>query len=112
MSRTVEFTVEDQLAASAESLLAEIGWIRSLARQLVRDVAAADDLVQETLLAALERRPDDRQPLRPWLGTILRRRVALTHRGDQRRREREQREARAEALPSAEELASRASDRR
>ncbi len=38
-------------------LSAHAPWIRSLALRLVRDTARADDLVQETFLAALEQRP-------------------------------------------------------
>ena len=36
------------------TLLAELGWVRRLARQLVGDVHLAEDLVQEVLVAALE----------------------------------------------------------
>ncbi len=104
--------METRLNVNADSLLAELDWIRSLALQLVRDVAKADDLVQETLVAALERQPDDRGPLRPWLGVVLRRRASLMRRGDVRRRAREEREARNEDLPSAHELAARAETQR
>jgi RNA polymerase sigma-70 factor (ECF subfamily) len=47
-------------------------WIRALARRLVRDDAAADDLVQETWLAALQRGPTRDRPLRPWLARVAR----------------------------------------
>jgi DNA-directed RNA polymerase specialized sigma24 family protein len=36
-----------------EDLLANAGWAKALARQLVRDDASADDLVQRTWVAAL-----------------------------------------------------------
>jgi len=39
-----------------EALLAHAGWIRSLARQLASDPNRADDLVQQTWVAALEHR--------------------------------------------------------
>ena len=38
---------------TADLLLAQSGWVRSLARHLVRDPYRADDVAQETLLAAL-----------------------------------------------------------
>lgn len=95
-----------------ELLLEHAGWIRSLALRLVRDAATADDLVQETLLAALERKPDADRPVRPWLGRVLRNRAALRRRGERRRSEREERAARAETLPSSEELVERADQQR
>jgi RNA polymerase sigma-70 factor (ECF subfamily) len=55
-----------------EELLAHAGWIRELARRLVGDGPAADDLVQDTWLAALRRRPDGGRPLRPWLARVAR----------------------------------------
>ena len=42
----------------AEDLRAHAAWLRRLAGALVAESAAADDLVQETWLAALEQRPD------------------------------------------------------
>jgi RNA polymerase sigma-70 factor (ECF subfamily) len=53
-----------------EELLAHAGWLRSLARSLIADPAAADDLVQDTWVAALRRPPlADRSP-RPWLARV------------------------------------------
>ena len=40
-----------------EQLLEHVGWLRGLARRLVRDDDLAEDLVQETLLTAVERPP-------------------------------------------------------
>lgn len=57
---------------SPEQLLAHADWVRALARALVADPAGADDLVQETWLAALDRPPAHAQDLRAWLGTVLR----------------------------------------
>src|SRR5262245_37649420 len=55
-----------------EDLLAHAGWLRSLARSLVRDAAVAQDLAQDTLVAALRHPPADDRPLRPWLARVLR----------------------------------------
>ena len=54
-----------------EELLQHAGWVRNLARTLVLDSGAADDLVQETWLAALRRPPGDRSNLRGWLGRVV-----------------------------------------
>src|SRR5688572_12380999 len=43
--------------AELERLLAHSGWLTALARRLVSDPAAADDLVQDTWHAALRSRP-------------------------------------------------------
>ena len=45
--------VEGAQTASVDDLLAHVGWVQALARSLVRDSAAADDLAQETWMAAL-----------------------------------------------------------
>jgi RNA polymerase sigma factor (sigma-70 family) len=79
-------------------------WIRGLALQLVRDSARADDLVQETLLAALERKPHQGRSLRPWLRRVLQNRFALGRRSEARRQAREEDGATPEALPSSTEL--------
>ncbi len=53
-------------------LLAEERWVRSLARSLLRDPAAADDVVQEAWLAAISHPPAVGRPLRPWLRQVVR----------------------------------------
>ena len=95
-------------ATHVNALLEHVGWIRALALQLVRDAASADDLVQETLLAALRRPPSSGAALRPWLASVTRNQAALRTRGERRRETRELDAARDEALPSAIELAGRA----
>jgi RNA polymerase sigma-70 factor (ECF subfamily) len=74
-----------------------------LARELVRGEAAAEDLVQESFLRALERPPRSRAALRAWLAAVLRR--LASNRGRSRRRAdaRERRAARPEAVPPPEE---------
>ncbi|MCE9593678.1 MAG: sigma-70 family RNA polymerase sigma factor [Planctomycetes bacterium] len=56
-----------------EALLAQAGWIRALARSLVRG-DEVDDLVQDTWHAALQRPPrvHSESGLRAWLGRVAR----------------------------------------
>jgi RNA polymerase sigma-70 factor (ECF subfamily) len=57
-----------------EALLRESAWVRRLARGLVGEGAAADDLAQDVLVAALDRRPGlEGSRLRGWLHTVARR---------------------------------------
>ena len=58
---------------NAEALLAESTWLRNLALALAGDPHEADDLAQDAIVAALERRPDARDSFRPWLKTVTRR---------------------------------------
>ena len=54
-----------------ELLFAQTDWLRSLARSIVQDADAAEDVVQDTLVAALEHGPrEDRRGLRAWLATV------------------------------------------
>jgi RNA polymerase sigma-70 factor (ECF subfamily) len=80
-----------------EVLLLRQGRARALARSLVRDAAAADDLVQEALLAAWKRPAqatgDGRSLVSRMLGNLARDRA----RGEQRRARRERDVARGEA---------------
>ncbi|MCC6408348.1 MAG: sigma-70 family RNA polymerase sigma factor [Planctomycetes bacterium] len=55
-----------------EELVARAAWIRKLARALVRDPDAADELVQEAWVAALERPPEPGMPIRRWLAAVMR----------------------------------------
>ncbi|MFN0006723.1 MAG: sigma-70 family RNA polymerase sigma factor [Planctomycetota bacterium] len=79
-----------------QSLLAESAWIQRLARSLVRDVGAADDLAQETLIEAVTRPPAHAAHPRGWLASVLRRRIGHRRREDSRRATREQHAARRE----------------
>ncbi|MFN0244905.1 MAG: sigma-70 family RNA polymerase sigma factor [Planctomycetota bacterium] len=72
-----------------EELLAHASWLRRLAASLVRDNAAADDLVQDTWMAALEHPPHGDAPVRPWLARIARNLALNRRRGDARRADRE-----------------------
>lgn len=88
-------------------LLAQATWLRRLAVQLVRDEHAADDLTQDTLLAALESRPRGEGSLRPWLARVLRNRVTERFRRGAALARRESEASRDEALPSSDELVAR-----
>ncbi len=87
-------------------LLEETRWLAGLARRLVIDPGIADDLVQDTLISALqaENQPGPEET-RGWLATILRRKAIGHHRSTKRRDYRERETAREEALPGPDELA-------
>ncbi|MEM6673887.1 MAG: sigma-70 family RNA polymerase sigma factor [Planctomycetota bacterium] len=97
-----------------ERLLAERDWLRRLALRLLGDEQDADDLVQETMRAALERAPRGLEggSLRAWLTTVARRASSYRWRSDAHRRARERDAARTEALPSTEEAVQRAATQR
>jgi RNA polymerase sigma factor (sigma-70 family) len=69
-------------------LLAHAGWLRQLAHSLVRE--GADDLVQDTWVAALRRPPDHAGSVRPWFRTVLTNAARLRWRTDTNRTSREQ----------------------
>jgi len=91
-------------AVQAEELLAEAGFLGRLARELVRGAERAEDLVQDTFVAALERPPRGRGALRGWLAIVARNLARNARRGERRRGEREGQAARPERV-EAEELA-------
>jgi RNA polymerase sigma factor (sigma-70 family) len=110
-SRSAQATIRDarpdlamhsDLEATERALSEHAGALQRLARALVgRD--DADDAVQETWLVYLRSRPAERDGLRSWLSTVLRRHAASEKRDDVRRREREQGAARAEAVDAGEQ---------
>jgi RNA polymerase sigma factor (sigma-70 family) len=91
-------------------LLAELSWTRRLAASLTGgNDAEADEVVQDTWLAALRARPDASHPLRPWLRQVAMNLLRGRVRGQRRAEAREC--ATAEAQPAAatpEELLQRA----
>lgn len=89
------------------TLLAEMSWLRRLARELVGDADVADDLVQETCVAALENAPRETPRLRQWLGTVLRNAWRQRLRSGGRRDARERLGARDEAVEGADGLVER-----
>jgi RNA polymerase sigma-70 factor (ECF subfamily) len=100
---------------SLESRLAHADWVRKLAYVLVRDEAKADDLTQETWLAALRSPPDPTRPLRPWLAEVVRNLSRMNARSTQRRNHREiasQREVTEKEQDTPERLLERAEAQR
>jgi len=90
--------------AGARRLLEHGPWLRRLALALADHPADADDLVQETWLAALERPPDESRAARSWMRTVARRVVSRGRRRDDSRMRRDRLAAPAETLPSTDEL--------
>jgi RNA polymerase sigma-70 factor (ECF subfamily) len=70
---------------SAEQLLQDIAWLKSLATMLANDRDDADDLVQEAWIAAWRRQPDASRPMRGWLTKVVRDLAGMKHRSDRRR---------------------------
>ncbi|MBK8180899.1 MAG: sigma-70 family RNA polymerase sigma factor [Planctomycetes bacterium] len=90
--------------SQVEELLEHSGWARQLARKLVMDGAAADDLLQEAWVTALRSPPRAGVPLRPWLAGVLRNAARMSIRSAVRRSERERRAAREEATAATQEV--------
>jgi len=80
------------------TLLEHRAFLRRLARGLTADRDGAEDLVQETWLAALRRPPREGVPARAWLARVARNLAANARRGEVRRRARERESARPERL--------------
>ncbi len=95
-----------------ESLLAHGDFVRVLARRLVLDDQSADDVAQQTWLAALERPPRISEALPAWLARVARNFAFMTRRVDKKRAEREKAAAAPEAVPSASEIYEREALRR
>ncbi len=91
-----------------EHLLAHRVWLRALARSLVDDGAAADDLVQDTWMAALRRPPRDAGAIRAWLRTVAKNLARDRHRVSQNRARREAAAAVRESLAATIDVVERA----
>jgi RNA polymerase sigma factor (sigma-70 family) len=92
---------------SSAELSAHAAYLRALARGLLGREAEADDLVQDTFVAALEHPPRGPGGLRAWLATVARNRAMGLRRGAARRAAREADAARPEAGPDASEALER-----
>ncbi len=90
---------EDSTLIDSDLLLAQAPWVRTLAHSLVRDPNGADDVMQETMLAALVSPPrygENVRQLRAWLGRVAFNLARRVSRGNTRRRHREAQVARDE----------------
>lgn len=87
-----------------ERLLGQTAWLRALAMSLLGDEQLADDVVQDTWVAALARPPRDvcsDAGLRGWLARVARNAAHMRVRTDRRRLQRERSVARIEGVPGA-----------
>ncbi len=75
--------------ADVDQLMSEMGWVRRLARGLLSDADAAEDVAQEAWLVANQHAPGSERPLRPWLHRVVVNLVRMRARGDARRSRRE-----------------------
>jgi len=91
-----------------EELLSECAWVRRLAGRLVADEHLAEDLAQQTMVAALRHPVAPRRSPRAWLGTVLRNLVRDASRREQRRLRREIQTAAERRSPSTVEVVERA----
>ncbi|MBI1853949.1 MAG: sigma-70 family RNA polymerase sigma factor, partial [Planctomycetes bacterium] len=69
-----------------DALLAHGDFVRALARSLVADPDRADDIVQQTWMASIERPPIPGLPARAWLASVVRNAARHVVRSDRRRR--------------------------
>lgn len=86
----------------------DLTWLARLARSLLREPHAADDLVQDTAIAALSAELPPESGRRAWLSSVARRLAARHFRGQSRRARREREAPPPNGLPDAVELAERA----
>jgi RNA polymerase sigma-70 factor (ECF subfamily) len=92
------------LTTNPETLLAHGDFVRSIARSLLWDEHAAEDVVQETWLAALGAPAG---ASRGWLAAVARNQAIKRLRGDRRRAAREAAASRPEGVPSDVEVRER-----
>ena len=92
-----------------QALLDHQQWVQRLAQKLVSDPNVADDLAQETFLAALRAKGPPARSMRAWLGAVLRNLLWERMRSEDRRATREKRVVSDEAAPSTVELVERMS---
>jgi RNA polymerase sigma-70 factor (ECF subfamily) len=83
-----------------ELVLTHDAFVRGLARRLLRDAHAAEDVAQQTWIAACLR-PVAAASLRDWLGAVARRIAERRARAERRQLQRQQAAARPEQVPSA-----------
>ena len=92
-------------AFDIEAALRDDGWIRGLARGLIRDESEADNALQEARLTLLRSPPPGLEDPRPWLTRVALDFLRKRRREDVRRQRREHRAARPEPLHASPEEA-------
>lgn len=90
-----------------DRLLADTAFVRRIARSLVRDPDAADDLAQDALVVALERPPRTGTSLRGWLTAVVRTLAVDRARSANARARREIAAAGPQTAPGEDEIAAR-----
>ncbi len=86
-----------------ETLLQHKTWMQGLARRLVQDEVAADDVMQETWLASLRTPPRRLESVRGWLSKVVRSKAADSRRGKRAIVDSELLAGRASGAPSVDE---------
>ncbi|MEW6741932.1 MAG: sigma-70 family RNA polymerase sigma factor [Planctomycetota bacterium] len=87
-----------------EEFLAHSDFVRTLARNLIADEGRAEDVVQQTWVAALEHAPARPISLRAWLARVARNLVLTARRRERRLIERQELAAVPETVPSTAEI--------
>ncbi|MFT5286849.1 MAG: RNA polymerase sigma factor (sigma-70 family) [Planctomycetota bacterium] len=95
-----------------QDLLDQLGWVRSLASQVVGDPTVADDLSQDAMLVALTTNGGRPNSLKAWLAAVVRNLGMTSKRSETRRAFRETSTGRTEALPATDEIVERAAAHR
>jgi len=104
--------ISDPQPDASDEFVVDEEHLKRLARRIVTDDAAADDVLQEAWLAALLQRPGKVKDVRRWLWTATRFESLRRARGERRRKRREEFAAPPEAIPGPDEIVARADSRR
>jgi RNA polymerase sigma-70 factor (ECF subfamily) len=86
-----------------DTLMSHAAGLRALARGLLGDDDAAEDVLQETWVAALEGSPSSGAPLGGWLRSVVRHLALKRRRTEARRSSRERATSREEALTATDD---------
>src|SRR5688572_25670753 len=95
-------------APTVDELLVHRGWVEGLARSLVRDPSAADDLAQQAWVRILSRPPSPRLSPRAWLAAVVRSCAVDRWRSESSRAARERAAPPRGAAPPTADLVARA----
>lgn len=90
-----------------ETLIAHRAFLQGIARALLRDEFQAEDAVQASMVAALERRPPRLTNLRAWLARVTRNAALQRRRQEARLRRRHEEMPRPPAVSGADEVVGR-----